>query len=418
MHLPIDRINQWLQILVLLTIPVEPIIINNVLIMLWGVATIIKPNKERYRDYTLWFITPFLLYVLFLVIGLTYSPWPLTIADVKFLENRAALLILPFLFLFSHPVDKDQALKYFVAVVCVLCLICLGGAIFNNIQYNIEHSEYVQKYEINPWFYTYMLYAGNVHLHPTYFSAFILLALIYLLGWRNIGPLRYRRWLLALFLGVNLLLLMSRVMVALGVVYCIVYLVFSLTSPIKKLAYLTVVGATIALIAMNPIVQLRVKDVIENQKSTFSGAQLKIQMWGSLYEEIISKNIMFGIGSSVQKERIKDVYKKHQIMAAYENEYNSHNQYIESLIYQGVIGLATLLILYGFYLQYAIKSGNHLLLAMMGVFVIGSLTESILFRQKGVVFFSFIVPFLAFNASKKPMLKPGVMTKLSQPGNV
>jgi O-antigen ligase len=155
----------------------------------------------------------------------------------------------------------------------------------------------------------------------------------------------------------------------------------------------------------NPVAQKRIGDIIENEQSTFSGFNLKLRMWTALYDEVISKNLILGIGPVNQNEYIKSIYKKYQIKEAYKHSYNSHNQYIDNLLYHGLFGFLALLLLYLNNFLYGIVKKDYLLISIVIIFAVGSLTESLFLRQKGIVFFSFIIPLLFFNSLEHPQTK-------------
>src|ERR1700750_854589 len=162
MRQQLENVNRWLQIIVLITIPVEPKIINNIAIVLWTVSCLFAYNKDRFKQYSFRFVLPFVAYFILLVASIFINPDP-TASTGSYLETRISLLILPFFLLVSQPVDFDKAMRWFVIVCCALCLVCLVGAIIKNLDYNQFHN--LKTYEINPWFFTYYLYADHVSLH-------------------------------------------------------------------------------------------------------------------------------------------------------------------------------------------------------------------------------------------------------------
>lgn len=78
-------------------------------------------------------------------------------------------------------------------------------------------------------------------------------------------------------------------------------------------------------------------------------------------------------------------------------KYNSHNQYLSVLLIGGVPLL--LLFLYCLYynISLSIIHKNHLLIIILGFYSVVMLSENILERENGVIFFSFLLNFFALN---------------------
>jgi O-antigen ligase len=73
---------------------------------------------------------------------------------------------------------------------------------------------------------------------------------------------------------------------------------------------------------------------------------------------------------------------------------DSHNQYLRIAIEMGIIGLLAYLAIICVYIVKAIKHKKYLLLYVMICIVYFGMWESILQRQSGVVFFTYMVTFL------------------------
>ena len=86
--------------------------------------------------------------------------------------------------------------------------------------------------------------------------------------------------------------------------------------------------------------------------------------------------------------------KNNHYKTAYRNEYNFHNQYLQTFAEIGILGLLLLCIILAYPFVIAIKNRDYLTISFL--FIIGSsfLTESMLERQAGVVFFAFFYALL------------------------
>ncbi len=103
--------------------------------------------------------------------------------------------------------------------------------------------------------------------------------------------------------------------------------------------------------------------------------------------EVIKENLMFGVGTGDGLAELQDHREK--FWMEYEQEYNSHNQYLEILLRTGLIGLLIFAAMLLVPLSASIKTKDYLYLAFILIFMVACLTESLLIRQKGIAFYSF-----------------------------
>ena len=89
------------------------------------------------------------------------------------------------------------------------------------------------------------------------------------------------------------------------------------------------------------------------------------------------------------------------------SDYMSHNQYVETFMKSGLIGLISLLsiIVYCFYIS--IKRKNKMLLVISFILCCSMLTESVFERVTGIYFFSTVI-LLILNDKKRNLLLKNV----------
>ncbi len=115
--------------------------------------------------------------------------------------------------------------------------------------------------------------------------------------------------------------------------------------------------------------------------------------------KLIKKNPLFGVGTGDLKDKLAQEYKKMHFVMGYKHRYNAHNQYLDSLARNGIIGAIPVffsLLIYPLFL--AIKKKNKLLMSLIILVIFVSLTESVFDLQKGITFYAFLVTYLlAYN---------------------
>lgn len=130
----------------------------------------------------------------------------------------------------------------------------------------------------------------------------------------------------------------------------------------------------------------RVKD------SEIPGNQKRLVMW-TVTSELIGEHPM-GVGTGNVDEYLHaklSAYGFDQLVA---DDLNPHNQYLQTMLEIGIVGLLLLLGLIGSCIYFAIKKRSFLLLLLISGLAFNMLFESMLQRQSGVVFYSFWIPVL------------------------
>lgn len=127
-------------------------------------------------------------------------------------------------------------------------------------------------------------------------------------------------------------------------------------------------------------------DVFDNKK--YNGTSLRLSLWYLGIDELIERDRLL-IGLSPADRRAIMNQKYYEVgMGPYQN-YNLHNQLIQTLVELGIIGLVLYLFVYIALLGLALHRSNQLLLVFLMATLIFQLTESILERNKVIVFIMF-----------------------------
>ncbi len=131
-----------------------------------------------------------------------------------------------------------------------------------------------------------------------------------------------------------------------------------------------------------------------NRAST-DGTAERVLIWQSSLEIIRDKGI-FGVGTGDVKDALLTKYAENGITNALNLRLNAHNQYLQTTITLGIPGIILLLAGLLYTLIKAIQRQNLLLLLFTVVVSFNFMVESMLERQAGVVFYSFLNALLLF----------------------
>jgi O-antigen ligase len=108
-----------------------------------------------------------------------------------------------------------------------------------------------------------------------------------------------------------------------------------------------------------------------------------------------------GLGYKNSQEALDNKYKEYNFYPGFYG-FNFHNQYVQTFAELGVIGFLMMLLLFGFLLYNAIKSKDFLFISFVVLVFSICFTESLLWRQRGMIFF-IVLSLLFYNSYKKPI---------------
>ncbi|OFX88799.1 MAG: hypothetical protein A2W99_04840 [Bacteroidetes bacterium GWF2_33_16] len=112
---------------------------------------------------------------------------------------------------------------------------------------------------------------------------------------------------------------------------------------------------------------------------------------------------IFGQGIGDSKDAIMQIHKKRNIEEAIKYKFNAHNQFLETSMQTGLVGLIILILVFSVPLYQSIKKKQELLFLFLMICIINFMFESMLQRIAGVVFFAFWYSFLWFVFYKEEM---------------
>jgi hypothetical protein len=268
------------------------------------------------------------------------------------------------------------------------------------------------------WYFYYKL-SSLINIHPVYFALYVATSIwiFFYLFWMNKVKIS-RKFLLGLittvlFLTFFIVLLGSKSIIGGFILISIAFLLhfFYRIRKIKKgiLIIFSFFILLSGLIISVPDTRNRFADIthldldfLRQQKyefnSPFNGLTLRLVMW-RLSAELFERQLswLWGVGTGDVQEYLNQKYQKYHLDAGGYLNFNAHNQFVETFIGIGLIGMAVLLGAFFLSIQRAIQQYNYLYLCFLSLFIIFCLTESSFCTQKGVVFFSFFNAIFAFH---------------------
>lgn len=348
-----------------------------------------KPLKPRLQFLLKekWTLIAFSMPFLIQVIGIAYT-------DNLYKGVLAAQLVLPFIIypmmMISARLEKGISrfvLTWFFAGTLTASLMGLAKAI------------YYKANNLGDYFF-YSRFSELLGKHTTSFSLFIVVSMLFLMYEAIRGR---RRWIvvvpLLLFFMVMLYFISTRIsIIGLGI-----GMVALLMTEVKgKVKWLGLVAPILilSLFAM-PNFQKRFEPS-GTEIGDVSDVAFRKYHWKSVLETIQEHPLLYGTGSGSGRDFLFERYRHYRLTSAYELNYNAHNQFLEYMLDFGVLGLLTFLSMLGYLYSRLVKDKNGLGLAMLVVFTIYFITESVFSSQAGVVTFAIVMSVLtAYNPDKE-----------------
>ncbi len=332
------------------------------------------------------------LYIFYLI-GLLYSE------NLKYGWNdvgaKVSLLLFPIILADDriHSENKTRILfKYYIAG----CLAVCGFLVIRACCLYFSGNENVFFYE-----------AFSYHLHPSYLSLYLNYAntvLIFeiLKGEKNI---LFKNMILFLLFTLIIFLLSSKTGIICSVLLCIIFLLVVVIRKrnLKSYALLLFMGIGLFFTLKNfSRINFAAQVLNENKfdpESTESTAA-RVNIW-NVSVDIIRENLLFGVGTGDVKDELFKSYQHANMTGPLQNKLNAHNQFLQTFIALGLTGFLLLVLSIIIPCLLALRNKNWTYFGFLILIIINLLTESMLERQMGILFFAFFNSLLYYSMVNK-----------------
>jgi O-antigen ligase len=337
----------------------------------------------------------------------------------KHVQIKSALLFIPLSFFCCTYLNAYRFSKLMAAYIYLLAAALSWCLIVSYVKYQFNHAD------ITIFFYHQLV--SSLGHHAVIFSILVFVALIYLLqtaGEGNYVLNRTIHFILILYFIAGMLLLASKMVIA----FMAGYLLFYLFTTIKKntntrftiviITFLGILFTSIIVLTKNPVSR-RFNDMLHGninviQQTSFSpgnyfnGVQFRLLQW-RFVKEIVQENHawLLGVSPGDAQNLLNQKYITTHMYTGRPGTadqgflgYNTHNQFLESLLQTGIVGLLCFLVICFEMIKMAARQKNNLLSATVILLIIYSFNESVFETQYGLVLFTFLPLFFYFGAEK------------------
>lgn len=355
--------------------------------------------KKPYLDKVnlLWLgLLSFLFFLYF--IGIWFTPF--MERALKLMLRISPILFVPLIIGLTRLnaiVDYEKLKNSFVFGVIISCSISILVAL----------GKFMAIKEISVFFY-YQL--GNIlHIHPTYYALFIIIA-IHFLTISHSKFLNKYKIVIYILLYLFIYLLQSKT----GFITVLSYSLYKLIDNYKNKEPFKAILLPLVLIVLvaalgyqnNRFKELFIeRDAIEIGNFEEDGVSQRAWLWNEALTQLKQKPIVgYGLGAQYSvfgNIAKKEILKKNLTFNYAEAvrtiaELNLHNQYMQIVYEFGILGLLVYLLSIIILFTEAIRCRNTSFLVIQCILIFFLMTENLLDRQMGVYLYSFILPILFF----------------------
>jgi O-antigen ligase len=317
-------------------------------------------------------------------------------------EFKLSYLIFPFIFSFlpKEGLNRNRVYIQFISFVFILSLYCIVQAMIMYGSGTGLGAFYSSSF-------------SPLH-HPTYFAAFISLAVFMLLEIMKDSDSKWLRFgimMLILYFGILHLPLgsLSGILVYLLLLgFVLIKWSVKILKPKLRILFFSVIGVCIAIFATtqgsltanikntgNFIVEYinDPTEVVKTRPAIMQGNEARLVVW-TVTGEIIKEHPL-GLGVNHLQNKMYEKLKKYGKDDLAALRYNPHNQFLQTAGETGIIGLIFFLsiLIYGSYQAYVQK--NWILVFIFISLALNCLFESMLQRQSGIVFYTMWIAILS-----------------------
>lgn len=363
------------------------------------VSTIVVLVVGRIRKQLSWSTSKlgvlFMLFYLAYLIGVFFTNHE----DIaySYLEYKLSFIIFPIIFSL-RPKEGNYNLPIISTGLIIGLLLAISYGIINALLcFNIDGT-------INCFM---TVHISPIH-HPSYFMVFGLTSV--LLAWKGINE-NWRYYKLAWIIPYTVLILVLHIMtlsfaailflLAFGIIIILafIYKRFGWKSTLIGIVCLPIIAYLF--VTKTPKVENEwvtakwyaeqyIKNPREFVKSTdypMSGSEERLILWTAAMENL--KNFPLGVGTGNVDDVMTDKLEEYGHSQLANKRMNPHNQFLQTALEIGWIGLVLLLAIIGYVLWLSWKYKSSLLLFLGTSLAFNSLFESMLQRQSGIVFYTF-----------------------------
>jgi O-antigen ligase len=387
----------------LLSVIILPVYIHYLpaVMILWVLFWIIENRSALKKDIItnnkaaiLFFI--FIAFFLWQILGLFLAESLST--GFERLFKRLSFLLFPLVLFYpgSRIIKNiDLIIKVFAICTFIYIVYCFGNALHHSLiiqNHNWIFNPHPSDYDFENYFYGARL---SDPVHPSYLSMYIVISVLISfesLFDDSITYLKKGLWISMIVVFIVVIYLLSaRAGILAAVIVFPVYFLFKFYARYPKwiaffgLVTLAVILAVVA--KKNERISSSIEGVSQQNFNETLKNDPRLLIWKSALG-VIRKNLILGVGTGDATNELKEEFISRGYVNGFYDNLNAHNQFLEILLENGLIGLILFLGILVYMAYIAINQHNLLLGMFLVTTVIFFIFETMLNRLAGVSFFA------------------------------
>ena len=380
--------------------------------ILWGVFWLVEVSTGT-RDaqkVTLHQKMLFILFILFFawqVFGMLYSDNPQD--GWRNITLRLSLVFFPIVLIspgYKIRLKVTTLLQLFALSTLFISMVCFGYAFYRSFNFQNWILTFDPQVPVDDTMDYFHAIPFAIFQHPSYLSMYVLFSVF--IAFESLSDrlvLKYQRYFwfaVSIILLVSIYFLSSRAVILATIILIPIYVFLKLRIlRINKYLGMSILVGVILLLPIyltNPRINKYLKCRTGEELSDMTLEEPRINIWNAV-NPIIKRNILFGTGIGDIQDELNKEYIKTGNTKLSTRKVNAHNQYLEIVLENGLIGLFLFLSLFGMMLYISISEGNLLYLMFLLIVIISFLFETMLNRLAGGSFFA-LFSFLLIHINK------------------
>jgi len=366
-------------------VPLLSSISFGLVILLWIKEKTYRESFKALKQHKAWWA--FMVFYLFHIISLAWS------ANFKYaffdLQIKLSYLVCPVVIagLSFSGEDWKKLRRAFIAGTTIAALICVCHATW-------QFSIYGQKeYFFHDRF--------SVLMHPTYFMMYLNLAMLFImydLFWLR-EKNNYERNVystILFFQLISLFLLSARTALATSLLTFLFYFILLGRKKmlVKKDKIQVVLFFVFALLFQYGVITFYnrydqiTKLIAQPDTKEDNSTSIRYNLW-KIAADLISEHPVIGVGIGDIKEELVKKYEEYHYEYGIINKISPHNQFLHTAVILGLVGVLLLVYMLASAFLLAWRNGDWIYVLFIVIITLNAITESILERQAGILFFVF-----------------------------
>lgn len=365
-----------------------------------GLSLIVVRNDFQSIKRLLSFKYPFIWFILFFlvhVVGLIHTEnMDFGVADIGM---KASLIAVP-VFLISTKIKlkTKHIINAFLIALLISLVLCYIYAIYKSIVAR----------EDNHWAYFTGSYF-SAFMHRSYFATYLAIGtLISVYKFFDVTKGKVLYLILGIVLLVSTVLTFSKAGILILVVMIVPLSYYLIAKYYSRLSGLIAIGVLVITFGvavgssskLSARFELMISGLVNHQSTANTSVESsasRMIMWSTSLE-VMSENLLFGVGTGDIRDELDKRNYELGNTGVVEKSLNSHNQYLNSGVQLGLLGLIPFLLGFLTAIFVAVKKRDLLLFIMTAAFMLTMLFESFLETQAGLIPSSLFVLLLNLKA--------------------